>query len=310
MNTTGSEVGESFHFVNITHQNGVKFRVRLRINDIDKANADPVFLEELAERYYKLYQKNLITPIFVPEPEPNIEYDMDTVEDIENFDPVSSENLHDTFNEIDEYSVAVSSENLHDTFNEIDEYSIELSAEDQAASPIVEQRYIWSRDAVLLLLDELLKRKDNLQQPHKKRILFGEIAGVLKKNKYKVTWESCERKWRGLQTMYKKKKSIENKSGRGAVQWDYFEKVEEIIAFDPAYNPMITAAVGAETVDTARTVKKKSQTSTKDWLEKSFKETNNNIRELKETFNDFKQVQVQRNSILDRVATALEKLTD
>lgn len=61
-----------------------------------------------------------------------------------------------------------------------------------------------ARNAVLSLLNELHQQKTELLQPHKRRELFTEIAKILQTQGHDVSLEMCDRKWRGLQSMYKK----------------------------------------------------------------------------------------------------------
>lgn len=183
------------------------------------------------------------------------------------------------------------------------------------------EKFIWTRPAVLILLTELEKRKTELMQPHKKRILFGEIAATLQKHNYNVLWESCERKWRGMQATYKKISNKQNKTGTNAIRWEFFDRVNDIIANDPAYNALATVSVGVEnnTNISSQTLGAYNNTSTPKSATSTNKKNNNTeelanlkeeLKELRCTMDNSNKIQEERNTILGRIATALERLSD
>lgn len=205
---------------------------------------------------------------------------------------------------------------------------------------IYPEKFIWPRAATLLLLAELANRKSELMQPHKKRILFGQIAAVLHKHKYKVSWESCERKWRGLQATYKKISDKLSNTGNSAIRWEFFEKVSRIIENDPAYKPPLIVSVGIENATTSTVQGRDRRISgvnnfgapvNSDILETpsssvrrrmtrespgnnvdstSVNELTSQLKEVTATMNTFNRIQEERNLVLDRIASALEKLTE
>lgn len=183
-------------------------------------------------------------------------------------------------------------------------------------------KFIWPRSAVLLLLAEILERKPQLMKPHKKRLLFGDIAKRLIAQGHPVSWETCERKWRALQTTYKKILNKENLSGSGNIHtsWEFFPKMEEILGNDPAYTPIVTGAAGTSLQSTilpqglgasSRECGREGKANNKNSVIKAvLGDVNTNVKNLQTSIDKLVDVQQERNNILNRLTTAIENLAN
>ncbi|CAG9820013.1 unnamed protein product [Phaedon cochleariae] len=186
-------------------------------------------------------------------------------------------------------------------------------------TPTQKEKFIWPRSAVLLLLDEIERRKKEMKLPHKKRYLFGNISKCLLKKGYRVSWECCDRKWKGLQATYKKITEKESHTGSAnrSSTWEFYSRLEEILADDPAHKPLATAAAGIvnENVTLPKALGAsssnlgRSRPNKRTAVSAGFSEINSNIVSLKNSIDQMITVQKERNVILDRLTTAIETFT-
>lgn len=103
---------------------------------------------------------------------------------------------------------------------------------------------------IQLLLKEYKDLKDEFRNPKcKKRSLWTEIKKTFIKNGYSVSEEFLDRKFRNMKKTYKVIKDNNKKSatGRGTVNWEYYDTFEDIFLNDKTVNVGITLSSLSET---------------------------------------------------------------
>lgn len=70
------------------------------------------------------------------------------------------------------------------------------------------------------------------------RTVWRKIADTFHKKGYYITEEQCNVKWRNLKRRYKNVRDLNNRTGRGTEQWEYFDVIEEFIHTRPEIAPL------------------------------------------------------------------------
>lgn len=117
-------------------------------------------------------------------------------------------------------------------------------------SILEEQSVVWNRKMTQLLLKEYKVLKEEFRNPKcKKHSLWTEIKKTFIKNGYSVSEEFLDRKFRNMKKTYKVIKDNNKKSatGRGTVNWEYYDDFEDIFHNDKTVNVGNTLSSLSET---------------------------------------------------------------
>lgn len=104
---------------------------------------------------------------------------------------------------------------------------------------VPEPDFRWNHSNILLFLDEFQKRIQKFRNPSiKKKTFWREISKAMNSKGYNVNADTLDRKMRNMKATFTKIKDNNKKSktGRGRVNWEYFERFNEIFAEDKTIN--------------------------------------------------------------------------
>lgn len=92
---------------------------------------------------------------------------------------------------------------------------------------------IWNRSKTLLLLFHCKERKQDLEDPNrKKKRVWQSISADLAEKGEIVSWEVCEKKFRNLKQTYKNIKDNSSKTGRGNKTWEFYDLMDDLLRRD------------------------------------------------------------------------------
>jgi len=87
----------------------------------------------------------------------------------------------------------------------------------------------WTDDRVKLLIHTLASYRQEFDKPKcKKAKIWKKIADTMKTQcpDFQLTGSECDRKWRNLIQTFRKLSDKKKKTGRGAVQWKFYEAMQ------------------------------------------------------------------------------------
>ncbi|KAH3835348.1 uncharacterized protein LOC127876041 [Dreissena polymorpha] len=101
----------------------------------------------------------------------------------------------------------------------------------------------WKHEGVLLLISLYEAHKEKFASSAiSKKAVWNMIATKMKDQGYSVTGHQCSEKFKSLKNRYKDNRKKMAKSGRGRVTWRYYDIMEELLAGDPAVEPLKVVA--------------------------------------------------------------------
>lgn len=103
----------------------------------------------------------------------------------------------------------------------------------------MEMYILHGRNKTQFLLEKYYERKDMFRDPKiKKKTLWTQIIDQFKLKNYNVNEEILERKMRNLKQSYKSIKDNNKKTitGRGRINWEWFDIMEDIFREDRTIN--------------------------------------------------------------------------
>ncbi|XP_031327638.1 uncharacterized protein LOC116158911 isoform X1 [Photinus pyralis] len=108
------------------------------------------------------------------------------------------------------------------------------------------EKFRWSRQSILLFIDEYEKLIEKFRNPkYKKKDLWNEIAGKMKNKGYTVSSDALDKKMRNMRSTYIKildNNKTKVATGRGRIAWEYFDRFEEVFARDKSVKPVNVVA--------------------------------------------------------------------
>lgn len=107
-----------------------------------------------------------------------------------------------------------------------------MAADDEQEK--TEDNWKWPRAATLLLLELYRSKKEDFNNPKKKKkTLWRSIADQMCEKGHNVKPEHCDKKMRNLKQTYKTVKENNSKSGRSKRTWEFYDLMDEIFSKDP-----------------------------------------------------------------------------
>ncbi|KAB0790232.1 hypothetical protein PPYR_15435 [Photinus pyralis] len=108
----------------------------------------------------------------------------------------------------------------------------------------------WSHSAILMLIDEYRKHKNDLEKKNSlKRHIWKKIAtNINNEESSSYTWDQIQNKWKSLLRTYKNVKDHNNETGRGRKNWQYFDLMDELLKGNPTVQPPVVINNGEITV--------------------------------------------------------------
>ncbi|XP_077258580.1 uncharacterized protein LOC143895385 isoform X1 [Temnothorax americanus] len=127
-----------------------------------------------------------------------------------------------------------------------------ISGLDTVSNEEVSENFIWSHEAILLLLEEYRQQEQDMylgKVRHKK--IWEQIAQILTKKGYMVSGRQCCTRVNTMKRTYKSVKDFNKKSGNGRREWKYLDLMESLLEDKPYMEPLSTlSSTGAETIKT------------------------------------------------------------
>ncbi|KAF5289461.1 hypothetical protein FQR65_LT11834 [Abscondita terminalis] len=108
--------------------------------------------------------------------------------------------------------------------------------------PITEEQRVaeWTSAAINLLIEKFRTYKLQLEKKNSiKKHIWKKIANEMQEFEYTYTWDQLQNKWKSMLRTYKSIKDHNNQSGRNRKNWDYFNKMDELLYGHPAIDPPI-----------------------------------------------------------------------
>ena len=97
--------------------------------------------------------------------------------------------------------------------------------------------FVWDRKLTKLLLHAYKQRCFRFRDPKiKKKLLWIEIVDVFRQHGVTVDLDCLDRKMRNMRRTYRTIKDNNNQSGRGRVNWEYYDIFEDIFVQDRTIN--------------------------------------------------------------------------
>lgn len=98
---------------------------------------------------------------------------------------------------------------------------------------VADRKFSWTRENILLLLEEYRNRIERFRDSKvKKALLWREILEVFRAKGYSPSKETLSKKIRNMKRTYTQIKNTLKKSGRGTVSWEFFEIFSDIMKDD------------------------------------------------------------------------------
>ncbi|XP_044761961.1 trihelix transcription factor DF1-like [Coccinella septempunctata] len=98
----------------------------------------------------------------------------------------------------------------------------------------------WDYNAVICLLSCMENNMEDMQHPKKKKNVFPNISNELLSNGFIYNATACYNKWRSLLRSYKSTKDKNNKTGRGASRFMFFEQMDNLLGDKPSISAQHT----------------------------------------------------------------------
>ncbi|KAH3809370.1 hypothetical protein DPMN_137733 [Dreissena polymorpha] len=128
--------------------------------------------------------------------------------------------------------------NIADTESQEETSDTEMPVVDESKDGIN-----WKHEGVLLLISLYEAHKEKFaSSAFSKKAVWNMIATKMKDQGYSVTGHQCSEKFKSLKNRYKDNRKKMAKSGRGRVTWRYYDIMEELLAGDPAVEPLKVVA--------------------------------------------------------------------
>ncbi|XP_036143148.1 uncharacterized protein LOC105839115 isoform X3 [Monomorium pharaonis] len=112
------------------------------------------------------------------------------------------------------------------------------------------ESFRWSREAILLLLEEYRQREQNMSSgkiSHKKA--WEQIAQTLQSKGYMVTARQCNTRVNTMKRTYKTIKDHNKKSGNDKRSWQYYDVMENFLGEKPYMVPLSTISSTGEVTE-------------------------------------------------------------
>lgn len=105
------------------------------------------------------------------------------------------------------------------------------------------EAFRWNDSNVKLLLHLYDKHKADFYGKKKtNRSIWKSIASEMADYEVIITWEQCENKFKNLKKTYKKVIDNNNKTGRGRIDWPYFNVMDDLFGNSPEVHPLSTCS--------------------------------------------------------------------
>ncbi|KAF5283341.1 hypothetical protein FQR65_LT13890 [Abscondita terminalis] len=117
-----------------------------------------------------------------------------------------------------------------------------MTSSSQLYEPITEEQRVaeWTSAAINLLIEKFRTYKLQLEKKNSiKKHIWKKIANEMQEFEYTYTWDQLQNKWKSMLRTYKSIKDHNNQSGRNRKNWDYFNKMDELLYGHPAIDPPI-----------------------------------------------------------------------
>ncbi|VEN42784.1 unnamed protein product, partial [Callosobruchus maculatus] len=120
---------------------------------------------------------------------------------------------------------------------------------------VADTGFKWDHPKTMMFLDAYQKEVDSFRNPKvKKKIVWAKIAEAMSKKGYIVDSAQLDQKMRNMKCTFQKvldNKKI-NKTGRGRINWPYFQRMEEIFATDKTVNlPVVVSGLSSPLSDSS-----------------------------------------------------------
>lgn len=164
---------------------------------------DRKFADELADKYYELYQQGIVNSV--------------------------------------ESSVEVTPN--EESFSHVDEFkessSLDCGSSELETPRNWHERFKWSDEETKFLIQQYMSYFGEKRDKKKtSKSLYIEIAKKCNEQNISVTWEQVESKIKGLLKTYKTIQDNNKGSGRGTMRWIYFDIFDEFLGQHPEVQPV------------------------------------------------------------------------
>ncbi|XP_057326809.1 uncharacterized protein LOC130668495 [Microplitis mediator] len=105
------------------------------------------------------------------------------------------------------------------------------------STPVSVKKFVWGYDITNALVESYSYHHDWYGNPLLRKILWENITNDLVSQKFDVTAEMCESKWKSLLVTYK---GCKDGTGRGPTRFKFFEAIDEIEGHRPINSKSFT----------------------------------------------------------------------
>lgn len=113
-------------------------------------------------------------------------------------------------------------------------------------------RLEWTTAAVKLLINSCQQHRvsESTSSKREGKARWDRVVDEFAQHGYPgLSWDTLRKKWYRLLETYRKKKDKANKSGAGAVQWEWFQALDQVLGKDPNITPVSTVSTTPRSLD-------------------------------------------------------------